>query len=186
MNILLGFAPFIVFAVLAAVARPMDGLVAAALVAVAMVGRDVITPGRRPKKTEIATLALFGGLVLYGLFGHAAWSVTGIRLCVDSGLLLLVVASMVTRRPFTLQYAREQTHWKHWHSAEFQRTNYIITSAWALAFLVMVLAEIALLNMPDLPRRAGMIAIVLALAGAVMFTGWYTEESRKRYFFEKK
>jgi hypothetical protein len=43
----------------------------------------------------------------------------------------------------------------------------------------MVAAELALLYVPDLPRRVGVIAIVLALVGAVKFTGWYPERGKR-------
>ena len=56
--------------------------------------------------------------------------------------------------------------------------NYVIAAIWALAFAVMVSAEMALLYMPNLPQRVGVIAIVLALVGAVKFTGWYPEHVR--------
>jgi hypothetical protein len=61
-----------------------------------------------------------------------------------------------------------------WDRPEFLRTNYVISGAWALAFAVMVLAELALLYLPGLPPRAGVLAIILALVGAVKFTGWYS------------
>ena len=93
-------------------------------------------------------------------------------------LLLIVLASMVVRRPFTLQYAREQVAPEFWSSPEFTRTNYIITAVWMLAFFVMVMAELALLYIPGLPRQIGVIAIILALVGAVKFTGWYPEHAK--------
>ena len=43
----------------------------------------------------------------------------------------------------------------------------------------MVIAEFALLYVPSLPRRVGVIAIILALVGAVQFTGWYPERISK-------
>jgi hypothetical protein len=39
-------------------------------------------------------------------------------------------------------------------------------------------AELILLYQPDVPRRVGVIAIVVALVAAVKFTSWYPE-SRK-------
>lgn len=56
---------------------------------------------------------------------------------------------------------------------EFRKTNYIISSVWAAAFAVMVLAELAILFLPHVSQRLGIIVIVLALVGAVEFTGWY-------------
>ena len=55
---------------------------------------------------------LFGGLAVYALLGGPAWTVIGVRLRVDAGLLLIVLASMAVGRPFTLQYARERADGK--------------------------------------------------------------------------
>jgi len=173
MGMLLAFAPFIVFAIVDRIASPTAGLIAGALVSIALLLRDLLTPNRAPKILEIGTVVLFGGLALYAVTSGAALSVIGVRLLVDFGLLLIVLCSMALRKPFTLQYAREQVAPELWESPEFIRTNYVITGVWALAFVVMVIAELALLYVPDLPPRAGIIAIVVALYGAVKFTGWY-------------
>jgi hypothetical protein len=180
MGILLAFAPFIVFALVDRVVGPTEGLAAGALVSAGLLARDWLTPGRSAKILEIGTMLLFGGLTLYAVLGGATWSVIGVRLCVDAGLLLIVLVSMAAGRPFTLQYAREQVAPEFWDSAEFVRTNYVITAVWALAFAVMVVAELALLYVPGMPPRAGIIAVVLALVGAVKFTGWYPERARAR------
>jgi hypothetical protein len=90
-----------------------------------------------------------------------------------------VIASMAAGRPFTLQYARDQIAPEFWDRPEFIRMNYVITGAWALAFAAMVLAELALLYLPGLPPRAGVVAIILALVGAVKFTGWYPDREKR-------
>ncbi|MBL6081845.1 hypothetical protein JMJ56_28065 [Belnapia sp. T18] len=51
---------------------------------------------------KIGTAILFGGLALYALLNQPTWSVIAVRLMVDAGLLLIVLASMAMRRPFTL------------------------------------------------------------------------------------
>lgn len=178
MGMLLAFTPFIVFAVLDRVAGSVAGLISGAVVAAALLLRDWATPGRQPKILEIGTAVLFAGLALYAVLGRPAWSVIGVRLCVDAGLLLVVLASIAAGRPFTLQYAREQVAPELWDRPEFIRTNYVISAAWALAFAVMVAAEAALLTVPGLPTRIGVAAIVLALVGAFKFTGWYPQHRR--------
>ena len=178
MGILMAFAPFLAFAFVDRLVGPTQGLFSALIVSVALLVRDWITPGRAPKILEIGTALLFGGLALYAALAEPTWSVIGVRLCVDIGLILIVLISMAVGRPFTLQYAREQVAPKFWSSPEFARTNYIITAAWALAFFVMVMAELALLYIPDLPHRIGIITIILVLIGAAKFTGWYPERAR--------
>ncbi len=69
MNILLAFAPFIVFAVVHRFADAMIGLACGAVVAGALVLRDVLSRDRKVKVLEIGTLILFGGLALYSLVG---------------------------------------------------------------------------------------------------------------------
>lgn len=101
----------------------------------------------------------------------------GVRLIVDAGLLLIVLVSLAIRKPFTLQYAREQVSKELWASPEFLRTNDVITAVWALAFAVMVAADWVLLT-SDAPPRFGIIATVLALVGAIKFTGWYPDRDR--------
>ena len=170
LGVLLAFAPFLAFALIDRLSGPTEGLIAGAVVSAALLLRDLIQ-GRTAKVLEIGTAILFGGLALYALLGRPSWSVVGVRLVVDAGLLLIVLASLVMRRPFTLQYARERVAPELWGEPEFVRTNYVITAVWALAFAVMVVAELVLLYVPDVPPRAGIVAIVLALVGAVKFTG---------------
>jgi protein-S-isoprenylcysteine O-methyltransferase Ste14 len=101
-----------------------------------------------------------------------------VRLIVDTGLLAIVILSIAIRQPFTLQYAREQTPPAIWGNSEFVRSNYVITTAWAFAFAVMVTSGLALLYIPGTPRQIGVLAIIAALIGAVKFTGWYPEQAR--------
>jgi hypothetical protein len=180
MGILLAFAPFIVFAVVNGLAGATDGLVAAAAVAVALLVREAMTPGRIPKILEIGTAILFGGLALYAVLGGPTGSIMGVRLAVDAGLLLIVLVSIAIRQPFTLQYAREQVPREYWGHAVFIRTNNIITGAWAAAFGVLVVADLVLLYAPDVPPWVGVSATILALLAAVKFTGWYPARVRAR------
>jgi hypothetical protein len=173
MGILLAFAPFIVFALVSRFVGPVQGLIAGTATSAALVGRDWLTPGRSAKILEIGTLALFAGLSLYALLGGAAGSIFGAKLSVDVGLLVIVLFSMAIRRPFTLQYARESVPSTLWDDPRFIRVNYVITAVWALAFLILIAADLVLVYDPALPQRVGIIATVLALVGAYKFTTWY-------------
>ena len=178
MSILLAFAPFIAFAAADRLIGSVEGLFAGFAVSAVLLLRDWLSPNRSPKLLEIGTAALFAALALYTLLAHPVWSIMGVRLVVDAGLLLIVVLSIAIRRPFTLQYAREEVPQALWTSPEFIRTNDVITSVWALAFGVLVAADVVLLTMPDLPPQFGIIATVLALVGAIKFTGWYPNRRR--------
>jgi hypothetical protein len=92
---------------------------------------------------------------------------------------LIVLISLAVGKPFTLQYAREQVPREFWESPEFRKTNYVISSVWALAFAVLIVTEVVILLSSRVPQRLGVVIIVLALLGAGKFTGWYPERVRR-------
>jgi hypothetical protein len=176
MGILLAFAPFFVFVIIERTIGITTGLMAAAAVALILFLKDVLTR-KEIKVLDAGTLVLFGGLALYARTAHPDWSVIAVRLRVDIGLLLIVLASIALRKPFTMQYAREQVAQEFWSSPEFLRINNVITAAWAAAFAIMVAAEAALLYVPAVPRRIGILVTVLAIVAAIKFTSWYPERN---------
>lgn len=178
MGILLAFSPFIAFAVVERLVGPTPGLLAGVAASALLVGRDVVSARGSAKLLEIGTLLLFSALALYSLFAAPNWSILGVRLCVDAGLLLIVIASLAIGRPFTSQYAREQVPAELWSSPEFIRTNTVITSVWAGAFAVLVAADLLMLLRADVPLRVGIVITVLALAGAFKFSAWYPQRRR--------
>jgi hypothetical protein len=178
MNILLAFAPFIAFVFLERTLGAEPGLAGAAAVALALLIYDALIRQRTPKVLEIGTVILFGALASYGAVNGMDWSVAGVRLAVDGGLLLIVLVSMAIRQPFTLQYARETSPRELWDQPDFIRTNYVITAVWDAAFAIMVAVDLAWLVMPNLPPRVVIIVTLLAIVGAVKFTGWYPHRVR--------
>jgi hypothetical protein len=169
MNILLAFAPFIVFVILERLFGYTAGLSAAAVTSALLIAKDLI--GRHKLKVlEVGTLMLFAGLATYTAIEHPAWSVISVRLRVDAGLLLVVLASLALKRPFTLQYARERVSPELWTNPGFIKTNYIITSVWAAAFAILVATEAAILCVPSIPQKAAIWVAVAVIYGAFRFT----------------
>lgn len=179
MNILLAFSPFIVFAILDRLAGSTYGLVGGVLVSAILVARESLHLRKSVKVLEIGTLILFASLALYTLAAKPNWSIVGVRLGVDAGLLVIVLVSMAIKQPFTVQYAREKVDREFWEAPEFVRTNYVITAVWALTFAVLVLADLLMLYRPDVPIRFGIIISLLALVGAFKFTSWYPERKQR-------
>jgi hypothetical protein len=181
MGILLAFAPFIGFAIVERLIGPIEGLVCGALIAAALLLRDVLVARKSAKVLEVGTVLLFAGLAVYTMLDGASWSVLGVRLRVDAGLLIIVLVSIAIRRPFTLQYAREQAPNELWNRPEFIRANYTITAIWTLAFAVIVAADFVMLALPEVPMRIGIIATIAALVGAIGFTTWYPKRLRRSF-----
>src|ERR1700742_2564158 len=127
MTLLLGFLPFAVFALGDRFGSTLLALVLAAGTAVVLTLRDVKAK-KSLKLLDVGAGVVFGGLALYTLLTHAEWSVVGVRLCTDAGLLGIVLVSMLVRQPFTLQYAREQVPEHVWAKPEFIRKNYMLSA----------------------------------------------------------
>lgn len=170
MNLLTSFAPFVAFAVLIHLGYVEGGLWGGAITAALLLLRDRLLLGRSLKILELGTMVLFAGLALYTAATAHPWTIPGVRLFVDAGLLAIVMLSLAIGQPFTLQYARETAPAEVWAEPAFMAVNRRITLAWAAAFLVLVVADAAMVFLPEIPRRIDIIATVLALVGAYKFT----------------
>ena len=179
MNILWGFAPYIVFFLLIQVVSTDVGLWAALIVAVLNAGRDWARAGS-PKVLELGTMVLFAALAIFTTAEHWKWTVMAVRLSVDAGLLAIVLVSLAIGRPFTLQYARERVPEQFWHLPLFLTINRRITWAWAGAFATMVTIHAVVVFLPAVPWWLDIVVTILALAAPLRFTSWYPEHARKR------
>jgi hypothetical protein len=179
-SLLLGFAPFLVFALLERLAGPLAGLAGAAALSLAVVLRDTLVRRRAAKLLEVCSLVLFGGLAAFTVASHVAWSIVLVRLAVDAGLFLAVLLSLLLGRPFTLAYAKEKTPAAVWAAPAFVRINVVLTAAWTVAFAVLVASDAVMAWVPAIPLALGVVTSVAALGAALIFTMKYPEHARSR------
>ncbi len=179
MGILLGFAPFIIFAVLSRFVAASISLWAAAATSATLIMRQKML-GSSMKILEIGTFFLFAVLGIYAAVNGGGWDIPIVRTVVDGGLFLIILLSMLVRRPFTLQYAREQAPASVQSSPTFIKTNYILTAVWALAMAIVVITDLTMHFLPDLPLRLEIVVMLAALGGAFWFTKWYPGQLRKQ------
>jgi hypothetical protein len=178
MGILLGFAPFIVFALLAGLS--IDLALWAALASAFVIGIRDFAHTRLLRVLDMGSIVLFGLLALYTGFIQPSLSIPAIRLIVDGGLTVIALVSIVIGNPFTLDYAREQVPEEFWQTPLFLRTNYIIASVWVLAFGAMTAVDMAATFSARFPLTLDIAASLAALALAVIFTTRYPAYVRAR------
>ncbi len=178
MGILLGFAPFLMFALAATAWGPMVGLILGAATSAALLARDIVRRSQ-PKILEMGTCLMFVGLAAWQKLLPSDTSVFSVRLRVDIGLMIIVLASIAIGKPFTLQYARERVSADQAKSPSFMRTNRAISAVWAAAFVCIVAADALLLYVPAVPRAVSIVVTVAALIGAYRFTAWYPKRARQ-------
>lgn len=179
MGILIGLSPFVGFFLVMRIAGPLPGLCTALAISLALCWH-MWRRSEAIKILEVGSLVLFFGLTSYTLVIHPVWSVATVRLSVDSGLLVIVLLSLAIRHPFTLQYARENVPRELWGKASFRTTNYLITGAWAGAFMVLVAADAAAEYVTDIPIWIDITASIVAFIAALLFTIWYPTVVQRR------
>lgn len=177
MTIFLILAPYGAFAALMLVSSAVVSLFVSAAICLMVVAHDAIA-GRSIKMLGAGSAILFAALGCYIALADAGWSSSEVKLAVDAGMLTISLLSLAIRRPFTLQYAREMVDSETAQLPGFVKVNYIITSAWSLAFVLMVMANVLLIYLPGLPLWSGLAIAFAARNSALYFTKWYPEYRR--------
>ncbi len=168
MNLLFGFVPFILYALLVRLSDDLALWVAFA--AAFALGMRSFLETRILKTLDLGSMALFGLLALYKGFVQPGLTFGVELLLVDSSLLAILLASWLLYEPFTLQYAREQVSPKLWRSPAFLHANAIVAAVWLSAFAFMTAADIAATVLARISPGSAMAAGLVALAGALIFT----------------
>jgi magnesium-transporting ATPase (P-type) len=177
----MGFAPWILVSVVEGPGRvALAGALGGALAVLICVAGAVA--GVRPKLLDVAAIIFFAALaVVAALASPGAQHWLGLWSAELCNVIIAVIAglSLAVGKPFTLQYAREQTERKYWNSALFLRINYVITAVWSAAFLLIAIVGYigdGPLHQPDNIWTSWIIQIALIVL-AIKFTGWYPDHA---------
>jgi len=178
MNLVIGFAPFILFAVFSRLSADLALWLAFAAAFVVTIRDFVESPSLR--LLDAGSLALFAALALVRGFLDPSLSLVSVRFICETFLFLLVGLPLFWKRPFSMDYARLDPREAAWPPALFLKVNYRVSGAWAAAFLAMALADGAVTFDPRLPLYGSVAVSVIALALAVTFTLRYPALVAKR------
>jgi intracellular septation protein A len=181
MNVILSFLPLFLFPIVSGFLNVQAGIEAALAAAVLVLGLDWRASHGSVKVLNLGTVVLFGILALIGIIVHPLWNDLWVRLVVNTGFLAIVLFTIVSGRPFTLQYARAQVAKEFWNAPGFIATNFRITWVWAGAFLVSVLADLSRIFVPGIPAWLDSSLGIGTLVAAGWFTSWYPKHVRALY-----
>jgi hypothetical protein len=178
------FAPWIAMSVIVGPRRFVLAAGLALLTALAIVLANWLL-GIKPMVLDVVGIVFFAVLFAVGLFVD---DVTRHWLERWSGdlsnvvIALIAIGSIVLRKPFTVQYAHESIHPRHWDSPLFMRINYRVTWVWTGAFLLT--AAVGFLGDGPLDQPDNMwtnwVVQIAALIFALRFTEWYPQMAHAR------
>ena len=180
MTIFLILAPYGAFTFLMLMTSAAVSLFTAACVCLAVIAIDAWR-GRAVKILGAGSAILFAGIGLYLICIDHTLSPSAVKLAVDTGIFAISLGSMLLRFPFTLQHAIEAVPAETAAMPGFLRANYVITGAWTVAALLMMLANAAVLYVPGLPIWSSLAIAFAARNSAVYFTKWYPEYRKTKY-----
>ncbi|MBV9550849.1 MAG: hypothetical protein JO256_14360 [Alphaproteobacteria bacterium] len=166
MTLVLGFAPFILFAVLSRLS-PDLALWAAFATAFVITIRDFVeSPSLR--LLDVGNLALFGVLALVRGFLAPGLSLVIVRALAELFLFLLLASSLLRAKPFSLEYAHAAGEERA--KPHFLRVNRVISGIWAGAFAAMAAADLLLVFVATWPLWPAIAVSVAAITIAISFT----------------
>jgi hypothetical protein len=180
MTIFLILAPYGAFATLMLMTSAAVSLFAAAAICLMVIAFDAVR-GRSVKILGAGSVIVFATIGFYLALIDSAPSTSAVKFAVDTGIFLVSLLSIAARRPFTLQYAREVVDAETERLPGFMRANYIITWAWTGAALLMMIGNIAMIYVPNLPLWSGLVIAFAARNSAVYFTKWYPQYRKAKY-----
>ncbi len=180
MTIFLILAPYGAFALLMLVTSATVSLLTGVAICLAVMAFDMVR-GRSMKILGAGSVIVFAAVGGYVSLIDPNLSVSGVKFAIDTGIFLLTLTSIVIRRPFTLQYAREVVDAEIARLPGFIRANYIITWAWTGSMLLMMSGNVAMIYLPGLPLWSGLLIAFAARNCAVYFTKWYPEYRKAKY-----
>lgn len=176
MNLIVGFAPFILFALLSRLSADLALWIAFAAAFIVTIRDFVDSPSLR--LLDVGSLALFCILALVRGFLIPSLSLVMVRFIIEAALCLLLAITLVRRRPFSLAYAGARD--EDWEPALFMKVNYIVSGVWTAAFLAMAIADGAIVLDPMLQLYGSVAVSVVALGGAITFTLRYPAKVARR------
>ena len=180
MTIFLILAPYGAFSLLMLVTSAAASLFAAAAICLMVIAFDVAR-GRSIKILGAGSVVVFTAIGGYLATVDPTLSTSAVKFAVDTGIFLVSMMSIVIRHPFTLQYALEVVDAETARLPGFMRANYIITWAWTGAALLMMIGNVAMIYVPNLPLWSGLLIAFAARNSAVYFTKWYPQYRKAKY-----
>lgn len=178
MNLVIGFAPFILFSVFSRLSADLALWLAFAAAFVVTIRDFVESPSLR--LLDAGSFALFALLALVRGFLDPNLSLVTVRFIAEAFLFLLLGLPLLWKKPFSIEYARLDPREAGWPPQLFLKVNYFVSGAWTAAFLTMAAADGAVAFDPELPLYASIAISMVALALAVTFTLRYPALVAKR------
>lgn len=178
-EIIKSFLPWILFFVLADYTQQIDiAIIVAAITSIVLEYKGL----RKGFILSWGTLIFFIFMFIAVVILNNQWISKHSWIFSNGTLALIVWASILIRKPFTIQYAKEQVSEDKWNHPIFITVNYLLTAVWGLIFLIGITIQLIKIYNPQLNGLTYEIITYLPSIFGIWFTtwfpDWYKEKSR--------
>jgi hypothetical protein len=174
-NLYFGFAPWIVFAVIASPSTWEYAALGALIVSVVLARPDF----RRHdvKILDVAGIVFFAALSVLAIFLDRSdlSDVEKYAGVIASAALAVIALGSLAFTPFTEQYARDTTPKEYWDSPLFKKINRTLTALWGLTFVATAVLSYLAVEVEDGKSWFNWILPIVLLVVMVRFTEWYPD-----------
>lgn len=176
-NLYFGFAPWIVFAVVASPSTWEYASLGALITAVVLARPDF--RHHNIKILDVAGMAFFAVLSVVALFLDRSdlSDVEKYAGVISSAALAVIALGSLAFMPFTEQYARETTPQEYWETPLFKKINRVLTLLWGLVFVATAALSYVAVEVEDGKSWFNWILPIVLLVAMVKFTEWYPDHA---------
>lgn len=175
-KLIMAFAPWLAFLIIAhgSLFRLKLGLIIALVLSIGMgiarLHRGVIL---------WVGLVFFTSATLDVVVFDNMWIVKYMGIIASGVLAISTWLTVIFKKPFTMDYAKEHTDPSLWNSQMFISTNMILTSAWGMAFTINAFLAWGKMEHFILPEFGYELISYTFLIGTAAFTSWYPGYARR-------
>lgn len=99
----------------------------------------------------------------------------------NGALASIAWISILIRRPFTIQYAKEQVSKDKWQHPLFLKINYLLTTAWGLIFLINLGLHLIRIYYPSFTGLGYEVISYIPSLFGIWFTAWFPNWYKQKY-----
>lgn len=92
---------------------------------------------------------------------------------------LIAYTSLILKKPFTMQYAKEYVSSEKWSHPAFMKINVILTSVWLAIFFLSFILRIYVIFYPQWKELISIIVYINTMIG-ILFTSMYPKYARSK------
>ena len=177
LKLLFTFAPWISFLIIAqdSLLRVKIGLVVALVLTVGM-----SLAGLQKGMIRWASVLFFVyATIAIVIFDHA-WTLQYLGVLANGALAIPAWLTILLKQPFTLAYAKAESDPAVWNQPAFIRSNYLITSIWAVTFTLCTMLAYFKMRELFLPAMDYVLVSYSLMLLACVFSTWYPARLKKK------